>query len=532
MLVVVVFCVVSLLLEQSITVHGYRSSTSTCIRNTKSVGIKRSSLSLGAFSDDSYASSTFPQLQRGQIVFLSDMNLPGVLRQRTKDSTWIIEVFYQNKSIGFVEREESTISIDSQRENNLVPENSDVDSQRLEELKNIMRWVKNNLGVRALSPVAATPSARPRTLGLHRYGIAPRGIPVHPYYQRDSVNSDSGSNSYSTQNYRYQSPRLSSTDFLISSLPINSPEVYENDALVSALSTALYRRGKVVEAQRLLQNNRASKVNKALSTAAGSAYDPYAHRLELRDAEGQHRMGDLSNSLSRYKEVLDRNQEIAESNFLYGVNLHDMGRVFEAIPYYQRAIELNPRHGNAYRNLGVAYSSLGMRKGALNCFYKCLAFDTEKVSSLVNIAALLWQSNDINDKRNAFQYIYEAMELAPDDARPRELLKWFLSQSASDLLQDTSSADGASVKLGSWFEDDLKGTETQQELEEEEIWRRELQQRMAASQTSIDERDDRQANLDDSYYVNTARDRLANDVLPQDHIAEEKRLMVEEKDMM
>jgi Flp pilus assembly protein TadD len=74
----------------------------------------------------------------------------------------------------------------------------------------------------------------------------------------------------------------------------------------------------------------------------------------------------------RYKNALASNTENDEANFLMAVALHDAGRVrmvllqhrtinvsdlsqiTEAIPYYQRAIQLNPTNARAYRNLGEA----------------------------------------------------------------------------------------------------------------------------------------------------------------------------------
>jgi tetratricopeptide (TPR) repeat protein len=58
----------------------------------------------------------------------------------------------------------------------------------------------------------------------------------------------------------------------------------------------------------------------------------------------------------------------ASAAYSEGVRLYDAKRFRQSIPYFDRAIRLNPRHVHAYYRRGVAYAQIGQHQHALQDF--------------------------------------------------------------------------------------------------------------------------------------------------------------------
>lgn len=449
-------------------------------------------------------------LSPGQMLYLHDLRTYGVLRRRTKLGSWIIEVYQSQpgdvmmQSVGFIERDEASLTLPLQPNQ---PSGLPVvahDMSKIQDLNQMMRWIKNNLGVRALSSVMTVTRPNP-VLGLHRYGLAPRGEPV-----------------------RVAPTSASISDFILSSLGVQKEEILQNDALFNSIITALFRRDRVEEAKELLR----AKHRSHLEDQYHSAQDKSNEKVRIREAEAAHRSGDLSLALAGYNSVLQENQKNAESMFLVGVALQDMGRVFESIPYYQKVLEFNPKHANAYRNLGVAYSNLGMKTAAGACFKRALALDTEKMASLCNLAALSWQSKDFD---SAFRYVQAALKLDPRDARPNNLMRWFLAQRGGTKLVDeekkfasTTDVGKRGMTLGQLLNAfGVKVEDSVEDYEENDI----LDDDSWPRKVSFDQN---QEEEDGNYGQETGGkipSALTREVQSEDHVAEERRPMSEISDM-
>jgi tetratricopeptide (TPR) repeat protein len=399
--------VIALLALLSIQIDGFRAVSKS---SSSTYGVRKSSSLFpimmanpqfgGSFNEPSLPQS----LQAGQLIRLSDLQMTGILRQKTKENTWIIELLSptgQGRSVGFIERDAAElrplqIDVNSDASVSALPVLAS-DAERMDDLKEVLRWIKNNLGVRALSPVTTRP--RPNPMGLHRYGLSPRGQPMtlnNPMNEltgnsRASVAPDflikslkanpratSSSNSKELAKASQSKPLTTSTT--------DTTTAVADPALVRALATALLRRGRVDDARKLLDDHMAAQQQRqqeqqqlqlqlqeaqtqrqkpsteALPSQSQSlsqmprsqqsiqrrtAYDGKDQdRMIVKAAEAAHRGGDLSTALAGYNEALSLNNRNAEAYFMRGVALHDMGRIFEAVPFYQRAIEYNPKHAN------------------------------------------------------------------------------------------------------------------------------------------------------------------------------------------
>ena len=62
----------------------------------------------------------------------------------------------------------------------------------------------------------------------------------------------------------------------------------------------------------------------------------------------------------------------ADDVYNEGTQLSNVGKAREAIPYFDRAIRLNPRYAEAYTNRGIAWREMGDLSGAIADFDKAI----------------------------------------------------------------------------------------------------------------------------------------------------------------
>ncbi|MBF8261964.1 MAG: tetratricopeptide repeat protein, partial [candidate division NC10 bacterium] len=60
----------------------------------------------------------------------------------------------------------------------------------------------------------------------------------------------------------------------------------------------------------------------------------------------------------------------ADDAYNEGTQLLNVGKPREAIPHFDQAIRLNPRHAEAYTNRGIAWREMGDLSGAITGFDK------------------------------------------------------------------------------------------------------------------------------------------------------------------
>ena len=75
---------------------------------------------------------------------------------------------------------------------------------------------------------------------------------------------------------------------------------------------------------------------------------------------------------------------VAHSNL--GTALFVQGRTQEAIPHFQKAIELGTKQAEVFNNLGTALADTGDYAGAVRQYLKALAIDPERAEILKNLA--------------------------------------------------------------------------------------------------------------------------------------------------
>ncbi len=72
----------------------------------------------------------------------------------------------------------------------------------------------------------------------------------------------------------------------------------------------------------------------------------------------------------------------------------------EAIPLFQRVVELDPRHGNAYALLGGSYFQLGDYPKAISAFERAIQLDEGIKLAYLGLVACNYMTERVEDAQN------------------------------------------------------------------------------------------------------------------------------------
>jgi SAM-dependent methyltransferase/tetratricopeptide (TPR) repeat protein len=141
-------------------------------------------------------------------------------------------------------------------------------------------------------------------------------------------------------------------------------------------------------------------------------------------AMAQHRAGAIAEAESRYRHILARFPDHAETHGMLGVALATQGRIDEAIPHFERTATLKPGVPGAYDDLGKAYLAAGKPELAVEAAGHALELEeTERRKAfLVHCAKSVSFTAENARVRKLLQ-----RALLEDWARPRELTRACLS---------------------------------------------------------------------------------------------------------
>ena len=110
-------------------------------------------------------------------------------------------------------------------------------------------------------------------------------------------------------------------------------------------------------------------------------------------------MGDFDGAIKDLKIALTHNDKSAECWNNIGSALNEKGLPSEALPYLNKAVELNPDYADAYNNLGIANEFL--KNSEVNSkFQKCVEIDVLMMLVLFYHIIILRKGNTIYLKRD------------------------------------------------------------------------------------------------------------------------------------
>ena len=123
--------------------------------------------------------------------------------------------------------------------------------------------------------------------------------------------------------------------------------------------------------------------------------------------------GDYATALDQYKAAIDKNPQDAESLSNYGQVLVRMGKVEEAIPYFDRAIALIPQRWAYHFNRARALGLLGRMDEAVKGYRDAQQLFPNDYATAFNLGLALHRTGDEQGAVDAYK---KAIALDPNDA--------------------------------------------------------------------------------------------------------------------
>jgi tetratricopeptide (TPR) repeat protein len=110
----------------------------------------------------------------------------------------------------------------------------------------------------------------------------------------------------------------------------------------------------------------------------GQADDPLKAALDLHDS------GKVKEAIQEYDKVIKAQPKLAEAYFNRGNAYYDLEQYQQAIKDYSQAIRLNPKDAEAYYNRGNAYRRLKQDPAALNDYSAAIKINPDDTRSYIN----------------------------------------------------------------------------------------------------------------------------------------------------
>lgn len=106
-----------------------------------------------------------------------------------------------------------------------------------------------------------------------------------------------------------------------------------------------------------------------------------------------------------------------------GRTKYNENRFAEAISAFQQCLKLNPENVQAEDNLGLSLAGLGRNDDAAVAYHQAIAWQARSLAKnpgpYIDLGSLLMDENRAND---SIPFLLQAVEIAPDEWRPHELL--------------------------------------------------------------------------------------------------------------
>ncbi|NIS38567.1 tetratricopeptide repeat protein, partial [Candidatus Saccharibacteria bacterium] len=132
------------------------------------------------------------------------------------------------------------------------------------------------------------------------------------------------------------------------------------------------------------------------------------------------------------------NPNDAELNTKMGNLLFDSGKYSEAIPYYQKSIQLQPNNPDVIVDLGVCYFNLEQYEKAKEQFELAYQIDSQHVNALYNLGVVSIQLGEVN---KLIKYWGELRDIAPNSQQAQRATQ-ILNQIHQNVEQGAGSGQG------------------------------------------------------------------------------------------
>jgi protein O-mannosyl-transferase len=153
----------------------------------------------------------------------------------------------------------------------------------------------------------------------------------------------------------------------------------------------------------------------AILALAGFSIDAFIQTTYWRDGQ------------TLWTHTLDCTKDDATAHNNLGFVLAQKGQMSEAVPHFQKALEIDPDYTEAYNNLGDVYYFNQQMDEALACYQKAAQLAPDDAGIQNNLGLALVQKGRLDEAIGHFQ---KAVSLDPDNADAQHDLSIALAQKA------------------------------------------------------------------------------------------------------
>jgi tetratricopeptide (TPR) repeat protein len=127
-------------------------------------------------------------------------------------------------------------------------------------------------------------------------------------------------------------------------------------------------------------------------------------------------LGRVREAIGYYEQALRIKPDSSEARYNLEIALARAGTPQEAVGHYEAALRVRPDSAEAYENLGLALAQLGRTEEAIEYLEQAVRLKPDDADSYNNLAVTLVQ---LGRTREAIDYWTQALRIKPDDAEMR-----------------------------------------------------------------------------------------------------------------
>jgi tetratricopeptide (TPR) repeat protein len=154
--------------------------------------------------------------------------------------------------------------------------------------------------------------------------------------------------------------------------------------------------------------------------------------MDLLDKEGQ-----VDEAIPHFEKALQIQPDYAEAYINLGNCLYRQGRMDEAIAHYQKAVEIKPDDVEAHSNLGGALLQKGKAGEAVAHLQKALQINPNFAGTRCNLGLSFFLLGRMGEAISQYQ---KALEIQPDYAEAQKSLAWILATCPQAALRNSEKA--------------------------------------------------------------------------------------------
>lgn len=108
-------------------------------------------------------------------------------------------------------------------------------------------------------------------------------------------------------------------------------------------------------------------------------------------------------ALPYYRRALELNPRSSTAHYYLGTALQRRGSLHEALSHYRQAVRIDPQRPEIHNNLGVALLAAGFREEAVRHFRRAVEIDPAHPDALTNLGALALGSGDFEEAERQYR---------------------------------------------------------------------------------------------------------------------------------